>query len=216
AVCGGGGDAACGVSGARRRFTTVAARTPTPGPGAALPADLEASLAEAVAQCAMATVVQHGYAHRNHAPAGERSAELGSHRPVDVRLAELTRGRARLARAFDGQFAAVFVPPRERGGLGIAPPPPDARYREPSRFGPRAGALAAPGLAQVNTHVDLIAWRRGRIFIGRDAAIERLAAHLRARRCGDADIDEPTGLLTHHRVTSGETWEFIEELLVRM
>ena len=68
---------------------------------------------------------------------------------------------------------------------------------------------------QCNTHVDLIAWRRDRAFIGVEAAIDRLVAHLRARREGSADAGEPTGLLTHHLDMSDAGWEFVVELVAR-
>ena len=68
---------------------------------------------------------------------------------------------------------------------------------------------------QCNTHVDLIAWRRGRAFIGADAAIERLVAHLKARREGAADPSEPTGILTHHLDLDAAAWQFLAELFAR-
>jgi hypothetical protein len=63
--------------------------------------------------------------------------------------------------------------------------------------------------------VDVIAWQRNRSFIGVDEAIDRVTAHLRARREGAADADEPTGLLTHHLDMSEAGWAFAEELVTR-
>ena len=68
---------------------------------------------------------------------------------------------------------------------------------------------------QCNTHVDLIAWRRGRAFIGVDAAIGRLVEHLKARREGTVDQAEPTGILTHHLDLDGAAWQFLGELFLR-
>jgi hypothetical protein len=61
----------------------------------------------------------------------------------------------------------------------------------------------------------VIAWQRNRSFIGVDEAIDRVTAHLRARREGAADADEPTGLLTHHLDMSEAGWAFAEELVTR-
>src|SRR6185436_17973343 len=90
---------------------------------------------------------------------------------------------------------------------------PDAGFRGLSTFGART--CEPPAIVQCNTHVDLIAWRRGRLFIGEDAAIERLVAHLGARRESRADSTEPTGILTHHLDLDGDAWSFLEELAVR-
>jgi hypothetical protein len=70
-------------------------------------------------------------------------------------------------------------------------------------------------LLQCNTHVDLIAWRRDRTFIGTDAAIDRVLAHLRARREKSADSDEPTGVLAHHLEMQEASWQFVIELVRR-
>jgi hypothetical protein len=66
---------------------------------------------------------------------------------------------------------------------------------------------------QCNTHVDLVAWRRERAFIGTAAALGRLIGHLEARRRGAADADEATGVLTHHLVMTDPAWEFLAALL---
>ena len=68
---------------------------------------------------------------------------------------------------------------------------------------------------QCNTHVDLIAWRRGRAFIGAEAAIERLVAHLEARRESAVDPSEPTGILTHHLDLDAAAWQFLADLFAR-
>jgi hypothetical protein len=68
------------------------------------------------------------------------------------------------------------------------------------------------GLTIVNTHVDVIDWHGGRGFIGESPTLDLLVGHLRARREGTADPDEPTGLLTHHRVHDADTWRFLENL----
>ena len=56
----------------------------------------------------------------NHAPAGEKRAEFGDHRPAAAMLEEIRRGRDRLVALADGRFLPVFVPPWNRIGPGIA------------------------------------------------------------------------------------------------
>ena len=208
-------DDACRHSPALQRLLDIAQRCDVPVTLAAIPDTTDASLVEAVAGSERVTVVQHGYAHVNHAPAGERSAELGAHRALAVRLDELRRGRKALERLFGNRFAAILVPPWNRIDAAMLPALHDVALRGISCFGPRASASPQPGLLQVNAHVDPIAWRRDRAFIGSDAAVDRLATHLRARRLGEVDADEPTGLLTHHVVFTDPAWDFVGELCAR-
>jgi len=207
-------DDACRDSPALRRLLEISAKTNVPVALAVIPALTEQSLVDCVQAAPAATILQHGYAHRNHAPPGERNWELGAHRPVDDVVAELETGRSELARRFGGRFVPVLVPPWNRIDAGVVDRLPDAGFQGLSTFGVRTGVT--PALVQCNTHVDLIAWRRGRLFIGREAAIERLVAHLRARREGHADSTEPTGILTHHLDLDGDAWTFLEELVLRI
>jgi len=79
----------------------------------------------------------------------------------------------------------------------------------------RASRIAASGVVQCNTHVDPIAWRDGRRFIGAERALDDVVAHLALRREGRVDADEPTGLLTHHLVFDADAWRFVGELVAR-
>jgi len=198
-----------------RRLLEIARAENVPIALAVIPAALEPSLADAVAEFALATIVQHGYAHCNHAPSGTRNCELSAHRPVAESVAELAQGRVRLVREFATRFTAVLVPPWNRIDAEVVARLPEAGFSGLSTFGPRARAYAASGVSQFNTHVDLIAWRRGRAFIGVDAAIDRMVGHLRARRDGNADPAEPTGILTHHLDLNDAAWPFLAELFAR-
>jgi hypothetical protein len=198
-----------------QRLLEIAEAAAVPVALAAIPATLEPSLVDAVARSRFTTVVQHGYAHRNHAPPAERKVELGHHREMGATLTELAQGLDILRRSFGERFAAVLVPPWNRIGGEIVARLPDVAVRGLSTIGPRTARCSAPGVVRCNAHVDVIAWRRGRAFIGADAAIDKLVAHLRARRDGSADPDEPTGLLTHHLDMSDAGWEFVVELIAR-
>jgi hypothetical protein len=73
-----------------------------------------------------------------------------------------------------------------------------------------------PGLVQVNTHVDPIAWRGGGGALSVDAISARLVAAIMARVDGTADATEPIGLLTHHLVHDEAIWHTVESLLERL
>ena len=208
-------DDACRDSPALRHLLALADAHAVPVAIAAIPALAEPTLGDALARSAGATVLQHGYAHRNHASPGERSGEFGDARDVRDRLDELGRGRRFLARSFGDRFVSILVPPWNRIGDELLPHLVGTGFVGLSRFAPRAALDAGTGLRQVNTHVDPIAWRREREFIGAAAAVERLVAHLGARRERACDADEPTGLLTHHLAFSDAAWDFVDELLRR-
>jgi hypothetical protein len=58
-----------------------AASRNTPLALAVIPADAEPALNERIAGLPGLAILQHGYAHQNHAPATEKKQELGPHRP---------------------------------------------------------------------------------------------------------------------------------------
>tara|TARA_B100001996_G_C18661493_1_gene593274 strand:- start:777 stop:1370 length:594 start_codon:yes stop_codon:yes gene_type:complete len=67
-----------------------------------------------------ATVVQHGYDHRNRAPEGEKKSEFPSSRDVDESIIDIKKGKEILEKDFGDQFYPVFVPPWNRFGLGYS------------------------------------------------------------------------------------------------
>ncbi len=178
-------------------------------PAAAEPA-LDARLAEAGDGVA---VLQHGYAHQNHAAAGAKKIELGGERPSAHVVSELAVGQQRLAHVRG--WLPVLVPPWNRVAGHLVPMLPEIGFRGLSTFGARRRREPVAGLVQANTHVDPVNWRGGRSFVGEGVALDAAVAHLRARREGRADAGEPTGLLTHHLVDGAATWSFVEAFLER-
>jgi len=197
------------------RMLGIAASRAVPLALAVIPARLSGGLVEVVGAATHCTVLQHGIEHRNHAPAEEKRCELGPHRPLAVSAAELVGGRERLRSAFGAQFLPVLVPPWNRITPTLVAALPGLDYCGLSTFAPRLRAWAAPGVAQCNVHVDPIAWRRGRVFVGEDEAAARLAAHLAMRRDARVDAAEPTGLLTHHLDFDDAAWRFVDAVLAR-
>jgi hypothetical protein len=171
---------------------------------AVVPLWLDADGHARIAASRHAIVLQHGFAHANHAPPDGRSIELGG-RDLDTILAELANGRAVLADAFGCAFLAVLVPPWNRLDAGLIERLIGCGLVGLSTFGRRAGSEAAPGLAQVNAHLDPIDWRGTRLFVGETAALAQLVAVL--------DADEPIGILSHHLAMDEAGWAFLERLL---
>ena len=208
-------DDACRDTAALGRMFAIAETEEVPVTLATIPALLEPSLVAAVAKTRFVGIVQHGYAHRNYAPPGARNWELGAHRPMALIVTELAEGRAALATHFGSRFLPVIVPPWNRIDAEGVAQLPSAGFLGLSSFAPRGVACPVPGIEQVNAHVDLIAWKRGRAFIGVASAINRIVEHLRMRREGSVDPAEPTGLLTHHLDLGPDAWQFVADLVPR-
>jgi hypothetical protein len=158
-------------------------------------------------------ILQHGYRHVNHATGTDRKSELGSHRPLIEIIDQLKAGRLLLQSLLGDGVLPVLVPPWNRIDRRVVAGLPDIGFRGISGFQARLKRDAAPGLAQVNTHVDIIDWRGLRGFRGTEAVLNSLCDHLAARRTGAVDAAEPTGLLTHHMAHDDACWNFIETLL---
>ncbi len=156
------------------------------------------------------SVVQHGYAHRNHAPPTEKKAEYGPHRPAEVMIAELAKGREGLESMFGDDFFPILTPPWNRIAPALVPRLGEAGLEGLSVFGARP---ADAGPTVTNTHVDIIEWQGSRGFAGTQATLNAVVSHLSARRTGAADADEPTGLLTHHRDHDDACWQFVDRFV---
>jgi len=182
---------------------------------AVIPAGAHDPLARRLAPLAEVTVLQHGYAHQNHAPENEKKSELGAHRPADQVLGELIAGREKLISLFAGKVLPVIVPPWNRFDDSLIPKLAERGFTGLSCFGARSAEAPVSDIVQVNTHVDLVDWRNRRRFIGVEAALDGIVKHLTERRAGEIDALEPTGLLTHHLVHDRGCWDFLTNLLDR-
>ena len=209
-------DDARGPSPELERLLRIQSRTRVPLSLAVIPERLDPALARLLQEGREVAVLQHGFAHRNHAGAGEKSMELGSHRPREHVLDEVRLGFERLQSTFGDRFLPVLVPPWNRIAAGVLPFLPRCGLRGLSTFAPRKRADPVPGLREVNTHVDVIDWRGGRRGRERRVLIPEVAGHLRARREGRVDAEEATGVLTHHLDHDEGAWTFVEELLERV
>lgn len=195
---------------ALERLLALAAAVGIPVALAVIPADLDPGLGPLVARFPAAFALQHGWAHANHAPATDRQCEYGLDRPIDVMLAELAAGRAKLAAL--PRFVPVLVAPWNRIAPELVPLLPQAGVCGLSTLGPRPAPIA--GVAIANVHIDIMDWQAGR-FAGESAVLTQAIAHLRAKRTGRADAGEPTGLMTHHPYHDEACWRFIETFLAR-
>jgi hypothetical protein len=178
---------------------------------AVIPAGLQAGLSELLNRRPAVRVLQHGFAHRNHAAAGARKTEFPDERDAGAIALDLRAGMETLAAAFHDQFLTVLTPPWNRIGDAALGGLRRLGFTGLSRYNARATRLME-GVILVNTHVDVIDWRGSRGFLGEEPCLALFGDHLRRRRLGQVEPEEPTGLLTHHLVHDPATWRFLEKL----
>ena len=182
---------------------------------AVVPAKATAALADRLGPESGVDLLQHGYAHVNHAGALEKKIELGLQRPAMLVLGELGTGRMALERLFGDRPLAVLVPPWNRIAPTLVPTLPEIGFTGLSSFGPRQRSHPAKGVLAVNTHVDLIDWKDRR-FVGEAAALGALVSALsHTRRSGKPNGCEPIGMLSHHLAMDAEAWDFLRSMWQR-
>lgn len=205
-------DDAIDVSPALERLIQVQHATEAPLALAVVPANATAALAARLADETMIDVLQHGYAHVNHASATDKKTELGLQRPAMIVLGDLGTGWMALEQLFGRKALQVLVPPWNRIAPPLVPALPEIGFRGLSTFGTRARPEPVRGFPQVNTHVDLIDWRGSRGFVGAESALDALVRALEAARTRDR---EPVGILSHHLAMDEGAWDFLMSLMGR-
>ncbi|MAA98648.1 MAG: glycosyl transferase family 28 [Stappia sp.] len=178
---------------------------------AVIPHDATQALAERIAAEPFVSVLQHGYRHRNYQDKarGEKAAEFGRARDVDEAIGELAQGNARLKALYAEKFVPVMVPPWNRITTAIT-----ARLAEAGLSGVSTFTQFHPrDRRHVQTHIDMIKWKKDRRFIGWPQAALRFDYQLARRR---TNPDEPLGLLSHHLAQDDASFEFLDRTLAVM
>lgn len=196
------------------RLAALAERFAIPVLLASIPLLAQETLARRLETAPLLLPCQHGTWHRNHAPAGEKKSEFGPHRPLPEILGEIAAGRERLHELFGCSVLPVFVPPWNRIHPDIAAELPGLGFAGLSCFRNFAlGSTDGPRL--VNTDLDLIDWRNGRVGRRPDDLVTEMAASLSARRA-EPEANQPFGLLLHHHDHDSTAWGFLTNLLERL
>jgi hypothetical protein len=188
------------------RLLGLAAEHALPVALAVIPVKAEPSLRDRLDSAPDVVALQHGYAHVNHEPPGNRASEVGDARPLDTVLDELQDGRRRLEDLFADRFLPVLTPPWNRISSSVA-----ARRGEAGLPGLSTFGAASPDFMVLDTHLDPIAWRTTRGFHGFERMLRLIDDEI-ARRELIAD-PAPIGLLTHHLAHDDGVWEFVETLI---
>jgi hypothetical protein len=183
-------------------------RGETPIALAVIPSTAAKSLTDRLRRCSSVDVIQHGFAHVNHAPTDKKKCELGDDRAPETVLREIIAGRKILSTLFTTQFVPVLAPPWNRISPSIQNQLSKTGLVALSAYGEEDGE--PPSV--INTHLDPVDWQNGKRFIGVERALGQFTEALRMRR-RNAGHARPIGLLTHHRVMDEECWTFVEQFV---
>lgn len=187
---------------------------------AVIPALARPDLAAALSCRRQVAVLQHGWQHADRAAGGRKSEYPPGRSPAMVE-AEIAAGQARLKALFGPCARSVLVPPWNRFAGEYLPLLPAAGIDGLSAMASEGPAAVLPrGVVGLDVHVDLVAWRGDRGFVGTAPALASLVGQLRARRLADGDgagaaaaAALPVGILTHHLIMDGATAAFLDRLI---
>ena len=192
------------VTPALERLASLCSRFGLPILLAVIPERAEPHLAGWIAAHPAVTPCQHGFGHRNHAAPGERAREIGGRRPAEEVLDELARGRTTLRALFGDRLSDILVPPWNRIDADLVSRLPGLGYSALSTF----GQPQADGMRHLNSDLDIIDWRNGRVGRSTDDLARKLAAVV--------DRQDRVGILTHHLAQDATAWAALEDLLERL
>jgi peptidoglycan/xylan/chitin deacetylase (PgdA/CDA1 family) len=175
---------------------------------AVVPSTADGSLATRFENEENIDVLQHGWAHENHANAPP-SSEYPPGRPADEVRNEFRNGRARLLDLFGDRALPVFAPPWHGFDETYLDLLSSVHLTGFSTKDVRS-SREIRGLRQANIHCALIAWTSPPSFGDDEPYVLQICAHLRGRRTGRFDPQEPTGILTHHLVQDDVSYIFLK------
>ncbi|KAA0969005.1 hypothetical protein FPY71_15750 [Aureimonas fodinaquatilis] len=190
------------------RLLEISANHRAPLALAVVPQPVQARLLH-VLSARQATVLQHGFAHTNHAAAGGRAVECGGSRPAQTVMDELRLGSTLLQSLFGSLYLPVMVPPWNRIEAEIAGQLSKAGYIGLSCFGPEP-EKGLPGLGIHNAHIDILRWKGGAHFAGMERMQRDFAEELALRQ---QHLDKSLCILSHHLAHDHESWEFLDRLV---
>lgn len=182
---------------------------------ASIPTRAGEPLRKVVSGAAHIWILQHGYAHINHASSGNGAWELGLHRPTSVVLDELRDGMLKLSQLFKDRFVPVVVPPWNKMDPELLPYLPVMGFRGASASYKLHRPVPPGDLRVADAHCDVLSWKKPvkiARFAGMEKCVNYLVSHLQDKRLGKTDETEPTCVLTHHLEMDDAAWGFMDTL----
>jgi len=180
---------------------------------ATIPARAGEPLKKNISDASHIWILQHGYAHINHAPSGNGAWELGLHRPKSVVLDDLRNGMLKLSQLFKSRFVPVIVPPWNKMDSELFPYLPVMGFRGVSASYKKQRPVPPSDLRIADAQCDVLTWKKKEArFAGTEHCVHDLVEHLKDKRTGMVDDDEPTCVLTHHLEMDNDAWDFMDAL----
>ncbi len=177
---------------------------------AVIPDRVDPHIADDLEGCLL---VQHGVTHQSQAKDGEKKSEFPESRKTAEALDHIGVGLSRMQTLFEDKFLPVLVPPWNRISEEIVEGLGEIGVVGLSCFKSRkSDTVSNSRVALINTHVDPIFWRGHRSALPEDEILRQVLDHLKAKRQGEADVFEPTGILSHHLVHDEAIWEILFKL----
>lgn len=191
------------------RLAELADRFAVPMLLAVVPKPATRQLGQFIANNPLLDAAVHGYRHRSHAAAGQKSIELGGAHPVAAVCRELSWSLGRLQELCGPSAGDILVPPWNRIAPDVVQQLPELGFGALSTFGAANEAGNVEGLVQLNTHLDIIDWKASRGGRDPEWLVRELVKLLAQAR--DAE-NAPVGVLAHHLVHDATAWNFLEGL----
>jgi len=180
---------------------------------AAVPTRAGEPLRKTISDAPHIWILQHGYAHKNHAPSGNGAWELGLHRPKSAVLEDLRNGMLKFTQLFKNRFVPVVVPPWNKIDSELLAYLPVMGFRGISTSYKKQRPVPPGDLRVADAHCDVLKWKKKEArFAGAEHCINDLVEHLKDKRTGLVDDSEPTCVLTHHLEMNADAWIFMEML----
>ena len=148
----------------------------------------------------------HGFRHVNYEGSSKKKSEFGPSRRLQDQINDIANARQALYHLLGASVFNCFVPPWNRLSNNLIPHLPRLGFSTLSAFGDRNSELPCPNLVQINTHVDVIDWKRKRAFIGGESMAAKISNQLMQMRLRLSSKPEPLGLLSHHLQMKKEDW----------
>lgn len=183
-------------------FITPFIETKSPILLAAIPQNIDRSLAEFLDPYPFIHIAQHGYNHKNHSQCGTKKIEYGGTVDPQTLIKHTLKGQRTLKRLFKDKFSNIFIPPWNR----IEPvfqPMIREHYKGLSTF--RDHSLHSE-IPQQNAHLDFINWKSNKRF----KTVQKILNEIDTLSKTTSTI----GLLTHHLDHRKKDNKFLKELLM--
>ena len=165
-------------------------------------------LAARLAKTENVTVGQHGVDHVNRRPKGQPAGEFPLDMPVTAMAHSIGHGRQRMMSC--GIEPAFYAPPWNMIDSGLPEALAMAGFDRLSGWNSVQTGLG--GLRRLDAHVDLLRWKGGPHFRGRNRFYADLMRQLARRRRANM-MTLPIGLLTHHLDHDEAAWSFLGQFL---